>query len=343
MGPRPKTLPLPTDKRRSNRIPIALFLLLFLAWCIWLLLRSSTPHLPLAGEPPQFYSNHSQPGLRATLVHAIQKAERSIHLVMFGLSDPAILHALGQAEVKTTVHFDPTGTPHLWHALPKATLHPTHGKKGLMHQKICILDQETVFLGSANMTTPSLLMHDNLVIGFKDKGVAQFLTQNTPHTTAHYRTSVGGQDVEIWLLPDPQGDALHQLKKAIRQARRSLRIALFTFTYPPLLEEVIEAHKRGVEVTVLLDFHSALGASRNAVEQLKQAGVPLLVSKGLQLLHHKFIWLDGETLFTGSANWTKAAFYRNQDCSIALHHLTEEQHHFLRKLWRRMESEGKRL
>jgi phosphatidylserine/phosphatidylglycerophosphate/cardiolipin synthase-like enzyme len=261
---------------------------------------------------------------------------------MFGLSDPAILHALAQKKVTSTIHFDPTGTPHLWSALPKATLHPAHGK-GLMHQKICVLDQETVFLGSANMTTPSLLMHDNLVIGLKHRGVAQFLIDHAPHTSAHFRTSVGGQDFEIWLLPDPQGEALHQIQKAIRSAKRTVQIALFTFTYPPLVEEVIQAHRRGLKVTVLLDFHSALGASHKTVELLEKAGIEVLVSKGLQLLHHKFVWLDGETLFTGSANWTKAAFYRNRDCVLALHQLTEEQTLFLRRLWHRMQAEANPL
>jgi phosphatidylserine/phosphatidylglycerophosphate/cardiolipin synthase-like enzyme len=210
-----------------------------------------------------------------------------------------------------------------------------------MHQKVLVCDQETVFIGSANMTTASLSMHDNLMIGLKSPMLARFLIEKVPGTPGYFQTSAGGQEIELWLLPDPRGHALVDLKKKIRAAKKSLQIALFTLTHPTLLDEIIDAHRRGVYVCPIIDMHSGLGASKKAVEALRRAGVRVLMSKGIQLLHHKFILIDGETLVTGSANWTKAAFYKNSDCLLVLHHLNKTQKAFMDRLWNRIESEAR--
>jgi cardiolipin synthase len=333
-------MPNPIAIRRSRfGFRFALFLLLALGASTWLIVASISPHQPEAGAPPRLYSNQLQQDLRLTLVDAIRKAHHSIHLVMFGLSDPAILDALSKQTVPTTIYYDPTGSPNLWTTLPKADLHPVHSY-GLMHQKILIIDNETVFLGSANMTTASLRMHDNLVIGLKNKKIAQFLTDKSPNSSGYLQTSVAGQRVEIWLLPDPRGHALADLRKKIRNAAKSIKIALFTLTHPALLDEIIAAHDRHIDVQVVIDLHSSLGASRKAIDRLRKANIPLYQSQGIQLLHHKFILIDDHTLLTGSANWTKAAFYKNSDCFLALHALTPTQKSSMNRLWTRILGEA---
>lgn len=273
------------------------------------------------------------------MLAAIGKANASIHLVMFGLSDRPIINALAQKMrdgIPTTVYFDPNGSPkYLLKILQAAEVHNIENR-GLMHQKIIIVDNEMVFLGSANMTPTSLKMHDNMVIGLCSRKIAQFLKEHPPYTHGYLRTMVGGQTVEVWLLPDPRGHALSDLRKKIRMATRSIKIALFTFTHPTLVEEVIDAHNRGVRVSIVIDQHSGLGASTKAIERLKSAGVPVFLSRGVQLLHYKFICIDDQTLITGSANWTKAAFYKNSDCFITLHHLDDTQKAFMKRLWHRI-------
>lgn len=341
----PKPPVKPPEKKappKKSRWPFILWGMGTLAVCTWLVFESISPHQPKSNEPPKLYSNQAQQDLKLTLIDAIRKAHQSIHLVMFGLSDPAILHALSIKKIPSVVYYDPNGSPNLTHSLPSAELHPVRGY-GLMHQKILVLDEETVFIGSANMTTASLSMHDNLVIGLKSQKLAKFLIDKTPNGPGYIRTMVGGQNIEMWLLPDPRGHALQDLRKKIRSAHKSLKIALFTFTHPALVDEVIAAYKRGVHVTLVIDMHSGLGASNKAIERLKSSGIRVLMSQGVQLLHHKFIVIDDQTLLTGSANWTKAAFYKNSDCFICLHHLNDDQKKFMGRLWTRIESEAKLL
>lgn len=326
------------QKKRTSPFPWALsFVSLFCIWFVW---QSVIPQLPTPNEAPRLYSNQCHQDIRSTLLSAIHQATSSIHLVMFGLSDRAILSALAQKigeKVPTTIYYDMGGSPRIFNYLKGGLIYPIKNS-GLMHQKIIVLDEEMVFIGSANMTSASLRMHDNLVVGLVSRTIARFLQEHEPYSPGYLRTLVGGQEVELWLLPDPRGHAISELRKKIRCAHRSIQIALFTFTHPGLIEEVIEAHQRGVEVSIVIDMHSGLGASAKAIEQLKQAGVPVSLSRGVQLLHHKLIYIDDQTLITGSANWTKAAFYKNSDCIVALHQLTKEQKRFMKRLWSQIQT-----
>jgi phosphatidylserine/phosphatidylglycerophosphate/cardiolipin synthase-like enzyme len=317
--------------------------LIVVSFSVWFVWASLLPELPQEGEPPRLYSNQCRQDLTLTFLGAIEEAKKSVHLVMFGLSDPAILASLSKKitdHVPTTIYYDPSASPNIRKSLKSENVHPIR-MPGLMHQKILILDDERVFLGSANMTTPSLKMHDNLVIGLDDKKIARFLKESAPLTPGHLRSYVGGQDVDLWLLPDSKGHALAELKKMLRSARKSIRVALFTFTHPVLLDELAAAHKRGIAVTLVVDMHSGLGASARSIEMLRRSGVRILLSQGVQLLHHKFVYIDDKTLAAGSANWTKAAFTNNSDCLVILHNLNESQKKFMNLLWRRIETNAK--
>jgi phosphatidylserine/phosphatidylglycerophosphate/cardiolipin synthase-like enzyme len=303
------------------------------------------PVLPVLGEPPRLYSNQCQQDLTLTFLEAIRRAKQSVYMVMFGLSDPAILKALAKKTAESidpVIYYDTNGSPNLYRALKSCELHPIR-QIGLMHHKILILDNETVFIGSANMTTPSLRMHDNLVIGLASKQISTFLKQKVPYSSGHLRAPVGGQLVDLWILPDPNGGALSELKKKLRGAHRSIQAALFTFTHPSLADELLMAHKRGVDVSVIIDMHSGLGASSKTIAALQKAGIRVLYSQGVQLLHHKFVLIDDLTLAAGSANWTKAAFTKNSDCLVILHHLNEEQKSFMKSLWRRLSATSQEL
>lgn len=329
----------PPRPHLPSKKPFPWLLLLVALFCTWFVWESLVPHLPSPDAPPCLYSNQCRQDIRSILLSAIQKATRSIHLVTFGLSDRSILSALTrkiEEKVPTTVYYDTGGSSKVFRHLQGGDIHPIKAM-GLMHQKILVLDQEKVFIGSANMTSASLRMHDNLVVGFVSRAVAQFLEEHEPFVPGYLHTSVGRQELELWLLPDPRGHALSELRKKIRGARKSIQIALFTFTHPTLIEELIAAHQRGVQVRLIVDMHSGLGASAKGVDRLKRAGVPVSFSQGVQLLHHKFVYIDEETLITGSANWTKSAFYKNSDCILALHNLNKKQKRFMNRLWHQID------
>lgn len=294
----------------------------------WLVLAALHPKLPTPEKPFILYSNHLRQDLKLTVLRALKQAQSRILLHIYELSDPSILDLL------TKRHADGLQMA-IFHdkkrALPKGL--PAHPVKtrGLMHRKILVIDDTLVLLGTANFTTQSLKMHDNLILGIWDRAFAQFFADSS---ASEGKFHVGGLAIQCFLLPDSEGRAAAALGKHIDEAAESIRVAMFTLTHPVLVEKLAEAQKRGVEVTVAVDRYTAMGASKKAVERLQEAKARVLVNYGSQLLHHKWAVIDGKTLVLGSANWTAAAFKKNQDCLLILENLSISDRRIVDRIWR---------
>ncbi len=249
----------------------------------------------------------------------MQNANTSISLQIYELSDPAILSLLKKKHregVDVKIFHDKKRT------LPKELPAYPVKTRGLMHRKILVIDEALVLLGTANFTTQSLKMHDNLILGLWHPELATKLEGNF---------AVGSMRIGCYLLPNVE--AIKALEKCLEDARQSIQVAMFTLTHPSLVGKLAEAQKRGVTVSVAIDRYTAMGASRKAVEQLQAAGAEILLNRGSQLLHHKWALIDSKTLVLGSANWTAAAFAKNQDCLLILENLPSSERKVIKKIW----------
>lgn len=313
---------------------------------LFVFLFYSILHLPLPkpGEPPVLYSNQCRDDLTRLMVEAIERANRSVHLLMYNLSSPHLISALERrrrAGVEVVVVVEEEEARGLSRRLDPAIELIPRNARGLMHQKVLVIDERQVWIGSANWTPTSLRNHGNLIIGMEAPELASLLVESSvsridgqpPPTLSVHRFEIGGQQLEYWQLPTDRG-ALDRLIGLIDQAQESLRILLFTWTHPQLTERVIAAHQRGVLVEVVIDGYAGAGSSRKTVEELQRAGVKVRLSLGPELLHHKLVWIDEITLVCGSANWTRAAFAKNDDAFVILYPLTRPQRKKMRALWR---------
>lgn len=246
---------------------------------------------------------------------------------MYGLTDPDIKAALKKAMargVEVHLFYDPSGSPSPGYG------HPVKAG-GLMHRKICIIDQKIGLIGTANFTTSSLKMHQNLVLGFHSPEFANYFIQSASQQA---NFTIKETHIESFFLPDFENIALENLISWIDEAQETIQAALFTFTHPKLIDALNRAVSRGVTVSVAIDRYSARGASRSAASALTIAGGTVLVSQGEELLHHKWALIDSKRLVMGSANWTKAAFERNQDVLIFFDSLGQTEITRLQALWR---------
>lgn len=298
--------------RVARKSKLLVIILSFAALYTFLIKAALTPPLPSSASPLILYSNQNRDDLRLIFKKSFDQALHSIDIWMYAATDSLLLAQLekkAHSGINVAIHFDKKGgTPPL-----PPSLHPQVMKsKGLMHRKIVILDDHTVFLGSANLTTSSLQLHDNLSVGLYDPKMAQFLKSPTGKT---YRFSHN----LLWLLPDPQ--ALIEIERRIDSATSSIFIAMFTLTQKNLIAALIRAKERGVDVQLAIDRYTARGASKKAVHNLSSAGIKIYLSSGLPLLHHKWAYIDNSTLILGSTNWTEAAFHKNDDLLLFLHSL----------------------
>jgi len=314
--------------KKSNYIFVVVAL-----FCFFFVKSATTPELPSLDKPLIFYS--AQDNLKNVFYSAIKKAKKSISLEIYGLSDISILELLTAKAldgVAIQVHYDAGASN-----LPAKYLKPPivltqHKGKGLMHKKILTIDESMVFIGSANMTTQSLKMHENLVLGIHKQELGTFL--NT-HKKESFTFEIGQQKLQFWPLPEPK--AFDTLISFINKAEKTIHVALFTLTHPLITDALIAAKNRGIKVRCAIDHYTGAGASKKQVERLKNAGVCLYLSQGIELFHHKWALIDKKILIHGSANWTKAAFKDNKDCFIILENLDEKQKKFMKRIWKKIQ------
>ncbi|NGX57482.1 MAG: Cardiolipin synthase [Chlamydiae bacterium] len=301
-------------------------------------LRAIEVELPSETDPFVLYSSQTRQDLRETHCAAIDQAEKSITLIIFTMRDRFIIEALNKkAEegVDVYVVYDARAAKNLDYQLSKKVKKLKRDPEGITHQKILIVDDELVLMGTSNMTTASLRYYDNLVTGIWSSEIANWLNQKISQLGpfndgpgGHQVFDINGQHLDLWFLPTgPKGP--ERILQLIRTAKDSLKIAMFTWTRLDFAEEVIQAYRRGVDVQVVIDKQSGYGASIRVIEALREAGVPLYFNKGKELLHTKTMMIDDQILVNGSANWTKSAFTRNDDCFMVLWTLTTEQQRFM--------------
>jgi phosphatidylserine/phosphatidylglycerophosphate/cardiolipin synthase-like enzyme len=117
----------------------------------------------------------------------------------------------------------------------------------------------------------------------------------------------------------PQDQVLRRIKEAMDGASRSIELTLYVFTAAYLSKALISAHKRGVVVRVILDRKEARRSGSRARELL-EAGVPTRFLRPVRrgLFHHKFLLVDGQTVITGSGNFTNDMGWRNFEATLFL-------------------------
>lgn len=297
---------------------------------IWSGINSLPPPSPKESSPAQFYASQCNDDLRKVFVSSIKEAEKSILLIIYSLTDDQVIKALqekaSQGVAITVIHDASTASYGIKRLSPEIK-RIGWKKSGLMHQKILVVDESKVWIGTANLTTESLRIHDNIVIGMCSGELARAITKRQ-----HRDFFLGGQLVEFWILPEEKKDGLNQLLSLVRKAERSIKVAMFTWTHPDLTRAIIEAHNRGVKVEVVIDHGQGLGVSEKSVDELSRAGVNVALSRS-EMLHHKLAYIDDQLLVVGSANWTRAAFSKNEECFLVIHDLNEEQKNKMNSLW----------
>jgi phosphatidylserine/phosphatidylglycerophosphate/cardiolipin synthase-like enzyme len=121
---------------------------------------------------------------------------------------------------------------------------------------------------------------------------------------------------ELIVLPD---DTAQPILAAIGAARASLKIKMFLFSDPALLEAVIAAKKRGVTVRIMLNPARRSGETENVATRkaLEAAGVDVADSNpAFELTHEKSMVVDDGVAFVKSLNWETKNLTDTRDYAV---------------------------
>ncbi len=114
---------------------------------------------------------------------------------------------------------------------------------------------------------------------------------------------------------DPKFDCASAVISLFNQARNTVHVAIYSLTELDIVNAMIAAYKRGVKVAVVADATESKNANMAAmIKKLTQAGADVrLAVRQTALMHNKVGIFDGQTVCTGSFNWTTNAERRNDE------------------------------
>jgi phosphatidylserine/phosphatidylglycerophosphate/cardiolipin synthase-like enzyme len=110
----------------------------------------------------------------------------------------------------------------------------------------------------------------------------------------------------------PGGNCTEAIVHALNNAKRTILVQAYSFTSAPIAKALLDAHKRSVQVHVILD-KSQRTEKYSSADFLANQGVSTTIDAAHAFAHNKIIIIDGDNVLTGSFNFTKAAQEKNAE------------------------------
>lgn len=199
----------------------------------------------------------------------------------------------------------------------------------IMHNKFFVIDDKFVLTGSMNITqtgcggynsNSSIIIEDDEIISAYKKEFEQMHNGVFKQNKTDFSISPKdiGDGIKLGVYFSPVGDTYNKIiAKKIKSAKNKIRVSIFVLTYREMINDLIEASNRGVEVLVVMD---AVGAKnyRKTIQTLRENGVKVKVENWGGKNHEKTISIDDDVLILGSANFSYSGFHRNDENSVVI-------------------------
>jgi len=121
---------------------------------------------------------------------------------------------------------------------------------------------------------------------------------------------VAAEDIQVFF--SPKGGCTEAVVKNLNAATNTVLVQAYSFTSAPIARALVDARKRGVKVSVILD-KSQRREKYTEADFLLHAGVPTWIDAQHAIAHNKVMVIDSHTVITGSFNFTKAAENENAE------------------------------
>lgn len=305
--------------------------------------------------PSELPSVKTQTSLGIELIRLISNAKSEIKFAIYGLrGQEEILQALILAKkrgvsIQGVVDSDSRGENYYddTHLLYEHFDIKTDKISYIMHNKFFIFDDKILWSGSANLSdTGTGGYNANNVVVIEDKRVAsiyenefdqmfekkRFNNKKDEHSYKDIKTD----ESLISIFFSPKSNTYEKgIKELLKKAKKYIYIPIFYLTHEDLAQQLIKAHKRGVEIKIILDATAA----RNKYSKhklLREESIEVKVENFGGKMHAKSMIIDDTYIISGSMNFTKAGNSKNDENTIIIKNekLAKEYKEYFINLWR---------
>ncbi len=198
------------------------------------------------------------------------------------------------------------------------------GNSGLMHNKFLVIDRRFIWTGSFNTTDNGAYKNNNNAIWIESTELAENFTH--AFLDMFERKQFGGGDQSpvphpVTTMPDgtvirtafaPDYDVARFIVNELRQAEQSIYFMAFSFTHDGIGKIMKTRFQDGLDVRGVFETR---GADSDYAEytSMQALGMAVIKDNNKWAMHHKVIVIDGQTVITGSFNFSKNASRTNDE------------------------------
>ncbi len=201
----------------------------------------------------------------------------------------------------------------------------------IMHNKFVIIDHQTVWTGSWNLTENGTYRNNNNALRIVSAAVAENYTTefdemfedhafgpSSPSNTPHPQLEIAGIRLENYFAPEDE--VADKIVSMVEEAKQSIRFMAFSFTDDRIGEMVKNQAKAGLVVQGVFETrgadteYSEYGRMRRA-----RPALDVLLDGNPYVMHHKVFILDDRTVILGSFNFTESADESNDENIVVIH------------------------
>jgi phosphatidylserine/phosphatidylglycerophosphate/cardiolipin synthase-like enzyme len=128
-----------------------------------------------------------------------------------------------------------------------------------------------------------------------------------------------GQAGDISVYFSPHGGCEAAVVAQIESAQQTIDVQAYSFTSHPIANALSQAEARGVKVRVIID-RTASNESGSEAAFINDNSIPTYTDGAHPIAHNKVMIIDGQTVITGSFNFTKQAENANAENLLVLSH-----------------------
>jgi len=255
--------------------------------------------------------------------NVIDSAESSVHCAFYDLDLKDLIKAIGRksrdADVKIVIdHGNYDGQI-------KGDGIKIAKSKQYMHNKFCIIDKNKVFTGSFNPTDRGSGFNNNNLLIINSKYIAYNYEDEfdelwngvyaSGNNVKYNKINTNIGLIENYFCPEDCNNKVGGLNSVIDlvgNAKKSVKVAIFSFTDESLGDELVKADINGLDVQVLVE-RKQRNVQKSQYTRLKDFGVNIKVDGNKYNMHHKFIIIDDKIIITGSPNFSFSGYNRNDE------------------------------
>ena len=283
-------------------------------------------------------SNHHGAAIEQALIAEIDNAQNTIDAALFELNAPDVTDALKRAlERGVTMRIvadddhnldDPEST--IEELIDLGAEVVSDDRSALMHDKFFIIDRETLWTGSMNITRNGIYNNNNNGLVLRGLQIARnyqnefeemfierdFTTRQDIYPIATRSLTINDTILETYFSPEDGDLVVERIVELIGEAQSSVRVMSFSFTLDDIGNAMIERLDDGITVEGVIE---TTGSLQGQLPPLACAGANMRQDGNPDIMHHKVFIIDEAIVVTGSLNFSASARDNNSENVLIIH------------------------